>query len=269
MQYLGGKSRIAKPISEIILAARGERHFYVEPFLGAGSVALRVAPLFPRAVLTDLSPDLVKLWKAVQRGWTPPTTLTEDEYRALRHAKPSALRGFAGFPCSFGGKWFGGYARDPKGGRNFAESASRSMVARGKALSDALILRADYRDVLASVPLHDAVIYADPPYAGTTAYGNVESFDSAEFWREMKRCAAAGARVFVSEYIAPKGWHSVWSADPISTLRRDNIESSGEIRRASEHLFTRDERMSMHRGQHLQGCVSCHAYLESNGVTVA
>lgn len=31
----------------------------------------------------------------------------------------------------------------------------------------------------------------------------------------------------------------------------------------------REIREAMHRGQHLQGCVSCYAYLESNGVTVA
>lgn len=239
MQYMGGKSRIAKPIADIIVAARGDRTFYVEPFLGAGSVALRVASSFTRLVLADSSPDLVKLWRAVQRGWVPPTTLSEDDYRALRHAKPSALRGFAGFPCSFGGKWFGGYARDPKGGRNFAESASRSMVKRGETLRDALIMRADYRDVVSSIPLHKAVIYADPPYAGTTAYGNVESFDSAEFWREMKFCVKAGAIVFVSEYAAPKGWREVWGSDPISTLRRENIETSGEIRRAGEKLFVR------------------------------
>lgn len=239
MQYLGGKSRIAKPIADIILAARGSRGLYVEPFLGAGSVALRVAPAFRQAVLTDSSPDLVKLWKAVQRGWVPPTTLSEDDYRALRHAKPSALRGFAGFPCSFGGKWFGGYARDPKGGRNFAESASRSMVMRGETLRSALIMRADYRDVVTSVNLADAVIYADPPYADTTAYGNVEAFDSELFWQNMKRCVKGGAIVFVSEYNAPKGWHEAWSATPISTLRRGNHEASGEIRRASEKLFVR------------------------------
>lgn len=138
MQYLGGKSRIAKPIADIIVAARGDRTFYV-----------------------------------------------------------------------------------------------------GEILRDALIMRADYRDVVSSIPLHKAVIYADPPYAGTTAYGNVESFDSAEFWREMKACVKAGAIVFVSEYAAPKGWREVWGADAISTLRRNNIETSGEIRRAGEKLFVR------------------------------
>lgn len=239
MQYLGGKSRIAKPIAEIILAAGAGRSIYVEPFLGAGSVARLVAPRFRTAVLTDASPDLVKLWKAVQRGWIPPTSLTEEEYQALRHAKPSALRGFAGFPCSFGGKWFGGYARDPKGGRNFAASASKSVAERGHVLRDALIMRADYRDVVSSVHLPSAVIYADPPYAGTTAYGNVEPFDSKVFWRTMRRCVDAGAIVFVSEYNAPKGWSAVWETTPISTLRRENIELTGEIRRATEKLFMR------------------------------
>lgn len=244
MQYLGGKSRIAKPIAEIILGASSGRTIYVEPFLGAGSVALRVAPAFRTAVLTDSSPDLVKLWKAAQRGWIPPTTLTEEEWRALRHARPSALRGFAGFPCSFGGKWFGGYARDPKGGRNFAASASRSVAERGAALRHALIMRADYRDVVTSVPFASSVIYADPPYAGTTAYGGVEPFDTVTFWQTMRECADAGALVFVSEYAAPKGWHTVWQASPVSTLRRKNLEPGGEIRRAGEKLFVRKGALS-------------------------
>ena len=221
MRYLGGKSRIAKPIAEVIRRERGSvRGLYVEPFLGAGSVAMQVAPEFRYAVLTDTSPDLVKLWRAVQRGWVPPTSLSEDEYRRLRDAPPSALRGFAAFPCSFGGKFFGGYARDPRGGRSFAETASRSMVRRGEVLRDALIMRADYRDVVTSVDLTDVVLYADPPYAGTTAYGGVEPFDSTAFWRVMRRCVAEGAVVLVSEYQAPDDWVPVWRKTVQGGLRR-------------------------------------------------
>lgn len=239
MQYLGGKSRIAKPIAETIRTHRGDRSIYVEPFLGAGSVALQVASEFDTAILADASEDLVLLWHAVQGGWTPPTELSEETYRALRHAEPSALRGFAGFPCSFGGKWFGGYARDPKGGRNFAASAARSLVRRGEVLRDSIIVHTDYRNIFSQrTDLSDFIIYADPPYNNTTAYGAVDAFDSAEFWNHAHSWCRAGAAVLVSEYNAPDDWEAVWSAEPTSTLRRNNIEPDGTARRAREHLFT-------------------------------
>lgn len=233
MQYLGGKSRIAKSISSILLDAKGDRTTYVEPFLGAGSVALQVAPLFDRVVAADVVPDLVMLWRAAVDGWVPPTELTEDDYRQLRHAEPSALRGFAGFPCSFGGKWFGGYARDPRGGRNFAESASRSMVKRGQALRGAEIRLSDYRE-LTDVIGPDSVVYADPPYAGTTAYAAIDGFDSAVFWSEAGRWADAGAAVFVSEYAAPPGWIQVWEGRPQTSIARNHAGMA-----VVERLFTR------------------------------
>lgn len=231
MQYLGGKSRIAKPISEIILAAQGERTVYAEPFLGAGSVALRVASCFERVVLADVVPDLVLLWRAVIDGWVPPTELSEETYRELRHAEPSALRAFAGFPCSFGGKWFGGYARDPKSDRNYAASASRSMVKRGQALAGAYVLEADYRELWPEIG-PETVVYCDPPYAGTTTYGAAGSFDSDRFWQVARDWSAAGALVYVSEYDAPDDWIPVWEGNP-----RTSIAGKGQVARVTERLY--------------------------------
>ena len=231
MQYLGGKSRIAKPIAQHLIEHRGARRTYIEPFLGAGSVALVAAPAFDRVVAADVVPDLVLLWQAAVAGWIPPSDLSEAEYQALRHAEPSALRAFAGFPCSFGGKWFGGYARDPKGGRNFAASASRSVVKRGRALAGADIRLADYRS-LRDVIAPDAVVYCDPPYAGTTGYGAVGAFDSAAFWDEMREWSATGAQVYVSEYAAPDDWTLVWEGNP-----RTSIAGKGASERVTERLF--------------------------------
>jgi DNA adenine methylase len=235
MQYLGGKSRIAKPISKILLDAKRTRTTYVEPFLGAGSVALLAAPEFERVVVADVVPDLVLLWNAAILGWVPPTELSEEDYRSLRHSEPSPLRGFAGFPCSFGGKWFGGYARDPRGGRNFAESASRSIVKRGQALRGADVRQCDYRD-LRDVVGPDTVVYADPPYAGTTTYSAADPFDTPTFWNEMRSWAGSGAAVFVSEYEAPEDWVQVWEGRPQTSIARNHGGMS-----VVERLFTTAE----------------------------
>lgn len=230
MQYLGGKSRIAKHLAPIILEGRGDRDTYIEPFLGAGSVFTLVAPHFPRALGADAMPDLVMLWNAVQQGWTPPTEVSEEEYQALRNAEPSPLRGFVGFPCSFGGKWFGGYARDPKGGRNFAASASRSITKKLAAVPHACFVVADYR----SLPVSErTVVYADPPYAGTTPYAGAPPWDAEAFWATATEWVTKGASVFVSEYQAPEGWTPVWEGAPQGSLARDHGAT-----RVAEKLFT-------------------------------
>lgn len=232
MQYLGGKTRIAKAIAQTIMDRR-TNSTYVEPFLGAASVAELLVPLFPSAILSDAHPDLMMMWRAVvEEGWTPPSTLTEEEYRRLKTAEPSALRAFAGFPCSFGGKWFGGYARDPGKGRNYADVASRSIQKKAARLAGATLVHANYQDL--TFEREDAVVYSDPPYANTTGYRNTGTFDSGEFWATMEQWADAGAEVFVSEYTAPAGWVSVWEQDVKSSLA-----GGGSDREVRERLFVR------------------------------
>lgn len=216
MRYVGGKTRIAKPLAELIRTAREDRSTYVEPFLGGASVFSVVAPAFPRTVAADVVPDLVLMWQAARDGWTPPSDLSEAEYAALRHAEPSALRGFAGFGCSFGGKWFGGYARGA--GRNFPDEASRRVVARAAGLAGSLICLADYRDLDQLIDA-GAVVYCDPPYAGTTGYAAASPWDADTFWATAADWATRGAAVLVSEYAAPDGWEVVWERQHRQSLQ--------------------------------------------------
>ena len=57
------------------------------------------------------------MWKALQSGWEPPDIVTEAEYQYIKDHKDEdpALAGFVGFGCTFGAKWFAGYARDKRG----------------------------------------------------------------------------------------------------------------------------------------------------------
>ena len=59
---------------------------------------------------------------AVKHGYDLPESVSEQEYKYIREHKDDdpALAGFVGFGCSFGGKWFGGYARDNRTSRNYA-----------------------------------------------------------------------------------------------------------------------------------------------------
>ncbi len=208
MQYVGGKTRIAKDILALVNKMRGDRTTYIEPFVGGGSVFELVAPTFPNAIAGDLCLDLVLLWQAAAHGWAPPGVVTEEEYAAAKKLGPSAYRGFIGFGCSFGAKWFGGYARN-KRGDDYAGQASRSVQKRGKAFSGRDVFWQPYWDFDSKVT-SDSVVYCDIPYKDTLAYGAVDKFDHEKFWSIAHDWTTRGAVVLVSEYAAPEPWTPVF-----------------------------------------------------------
>ncbi len=224
MRYLGGKYRIARHVAGVIAQVQRERRTYVEPFVGGAAVASRVAPWFSTVLLSDVVPDLVLMWDAAIDGWEPPDELDEVMWRQLRSQPPSALRGFAGFGCSFGGRWFEGYARQRTAGGapakepSLAPSAKRTLLRQAHAMKHATVRRMDYRDVKVDT---DTVLYADPPYDGVTTYGAAGPFNSMEFWDVAAGWSADGAAVVVSQTYAPPGWLEVWQAGQPSYLRGD------------------------------------------------
>ena len=221
MKYQGGKTRLAPRIAQAILEYGAGRELYLEPFLGSAAVLARVAPNIGRAVVSDSADDLMLMWNAARNGWVPPTALSRVEYEDLRRqSHASALRGFAGYACSYAGKWFGGYATGHPG-EDFARAGSRSVVARSVALRSVDLYLADYRE-MSDIATAQAVVYADPPYAGTTGYGATGAFDSRAFWDEAAVWRAQGAVVLVSERTAPAGWHEVWRLERQNATHRLN-----------------------------------------------
>lgn len=144
---------------------------------------------FSRKILNDRHQYLIALLQGVQRGYELPESITPEQYRHIREHKDDdpTLAGFVGFGCSFGGKWFGGYARNATS-TNYAAQSKRSLLKDMATLQDATFVCADYRRVC--IPPR-AVIYADPPYNNTTGYHG-DRFDSAEFWIAMRLLADTG-----------------------------------------------------------------------------
>lgn len=201
MQYLGGKSRLAKEIASVV-APKG---LWWEPFCGGLSVSVQLAKYGP-GIVSDVNPALIALYQAVRDGWTPPTSVSREEYEAAKKLPDSDPRkAFCGFGCSFGGKWFGGYA-DPSLGRMVRGRRTKREAARATACSIvrdvARLQHGSLRclDFLTVDPRPGAyeTIYCDPPYAGATGYGT--RFSHALFWERCQQWAACGVRVFVSEY---------------------------------------------------------------------
>lgn len=210
MRYFGGKARIANKIIPIISSAR--QGLYVEPFVGGCNTFCKMED--PKLGL-DVVPELIELWEALQGGWKPPKTVTKEMYQAAKDGLiTGADRAFIGFGCSFGGKWFGGYARSAN--RNYAENAYNSLMKKLPGIKEASFRVQDYF----TFDISDATIYCDPPYAGHVQPGTRSNFDHDMFWEHTKHLATKNI-VFVSEVTAPVG-EVVWEQTVAIDMQTNN-----------------------------------------------
>jgi len=200
MRYLGGKSRLSKAIAEIVNRDRGDRIFW-DPFCGGLSVSVRLAEHGP-GIVSDLNPALIALYQAVRDGWDPPKVLSKEEHHAAKSLPDSdPLKAFAGFGCSFGAKWFGGYARSRRSCDDYAGATRRALLRDIPKLAGCAIEHRSFFDwTPRPLPL---VIYCDPPYAGTAGYAKTGVFPHDQFWSRCVEWERAGVPVFASEYSCP------------------------------------------------------------------
>jgi DNA adenine methylase len=212
MKYLGGKSKIVKDICPIIQSYVDKAKGYWEPFVGSAWVISNIS--HSNRIASDISADLIVLWQGLQNGWIPPDSVTEEEYKELKKCEPSAMRGFVGFGCSWGGKWFGGYARGKtnKGeSRNYALESKTSLAKKMQGLKDVKFFHKDYQTQSPS----GYVIYCDPPYAGTTEYK--DKFNHTEFWDWVRKVSQNNV-VLVSEFTGPDDFDVIWSKEKLTDL---------------------------------------------------
>lgn len=207
MKYLGGKSKIAKWLVAAMRPHLRGRAFW-DAFCGGLSVSRELAAVCPGGLISDANPALISMYAAIARGWDPPSTVTEAEYAAARALPDTDPRkALIGFGSSFGGKWFGGFARSTAASgepRNHLAEARRALVeevpelvGRGCEFAHINFLEIEPKPI-------DLVLYLDPPYQGTTGYGALGAFDYPRFYD----CIVAWSRhtdVFVSEYALPVG----------------------------------------------------------------
>lgn len=231
MQYQGGKAAIGKALAVQMLGQVPNYYPFVDLFCGACGV-LEHVPATRLRIANDINPYMIALWRAVTRGWEPPSKVSRETYAAIKASPehhPPELVAFVATACSFGGKWWGGYASNAQG-HDYAGGGMRGVARAAHRLRGTHWIDGDYRDV----PLPPvSVVYADPPYAGTTAYRATSPFDVGAFWEHMRLLVSRGLEVFVSEYTAPADWVSVWS-------RRQTKMGGGPTGKGkdvTEHLF--------------------------------
>jgi len=206
------------------LEYRSPGQTYIEPFVGGGWVLQEVKGT---RYASDINPYLIAMYKALQQGWVPPDYVSEEEYQKAKKGECSdALRGFIGFGCSFGGKWFGGYARSHKTRREapeeyskdyrskYATHAKNSVLKMLPRIKDTIFYAQDYRFW---TPL-GSIVYCDPPYEGFTPYDYSPKFDYPMFWETMRTWSMDNT-VLISSYSAPDDFESIWQKETRTDLK--------------------------------------------------
>lgn len=235
MKYMGSKARHAQEILSAVMQDIGtsgiEYCNWVEPFVGGANMIDKVS--MANRFGNDINEDLIEMFKAVQRGWVPPDTITKGEYDAVRKGygiTSPELRAFVAIGCSYSGKWWGGYARGNSNNgtpRNYCMESKRNLLSQN--IKGVVFTAGNYFDMY--IP-DQSIIYCDPPYIGTTKYK--DRFDHSKFWQWCNEMVSKGHKVFVSEYVAPKDWKCIWSKMVNNSLTKETGSKQGV-----EKLFTK------------------------------
>lgn len=214
MQYVGSKNKIAKHLLPVMLAERKSGQWWVEPFVGGANMIDKVDG--PR-IGNDSHEYLVALLKSIRDGYAPPTDVCGAFYYTVKNHPdifPAELVGFIGFLCSYGGKWWGGYAFNNTG-TNYAKRGNEVLTKQAKKLNGVIFRCGSYLNL--DIP-KNSLIYCDPPYEGTTRYR--DRFDHKAFWDWCRNKVKEGHTVFISEYSAPNDFECIKEVNIVSMLNK-------------------------------------------------
>lgn len=174
MQYLGGKTRIAKEILPLILSDRKEGRYFVEPFCGGRNVTDKVSG---NRIANDYNEYLIAMFRGLVSGEKYPEQtdreLFDDVKKCFRSGSDKYDPGFmgrVGFMASYRGKFFSGYSGTTlskgKPYDRIAESV-RGVMRQIPRLQGVEFRTGDYRSL--QIP-DESIIYCDPPYMNAKCY---------------------------------------------------------------------------------------------------
>ncbi len=229
MRYFGGKQRINKPLSEFLNSQLKENQTFVDLFCGSCNIISKIDNSRLR-IANDKHKYLIAMWKALQKGWEMPNTITEEEYKYIKSNKDEnfPLAGFVGFGCSYSGKWFGGYCRNNTN-RNYCLNAKNSNLKILNNIQDVIFYNLNYDEV--NIPL-GSLVYCDPPYKNTTKYckDEVGDFNHDDFYKWVRNNSNK-YDIYISEYKQniPDDFKIVWEYESKKDIRNRNNQQEKTI----------------------------------------
>lgn len=242
MRYQGSKKKMIGVLKSLIEKNLTPQCAYVEPFAGGMNVVSNIDWNFK--IANEINRYIYSLWTSIQDGsfndtmWDFCKNLTKEQYYRLKadfvadkcYINPSII-GYVGSACSYGGGWWAGYANyNPKKNENHILEAYNGIQEQIKNFkhfdrNETFFLNFSYDELMKYVSTN-ALIYCDPPYAGTKKYAN--DFDSAKFWKWAEEMVMKGYKVIVSEYTAPEGWKCIWQKKMQDGMSSDSTKFKTE-----------------------------------------
>lgn len=230
MVYMGSKSKYAQYIAPILQKTISDRgvSLYVEPFVGGANMIDKIK--CERRIGYDRSDTLIALLNQARddfskvladgsrelwdkgKGYVKDGVMPDD----MTLAEIGAMEFFASFS---NGGFPRGYAKNTAG-RNYFQEAKANMEKQAPNLKGIEFYQGNYYNL---PKVSGAVIYCDPPYAGTKHYGyaNQEKMDYERFWNWVRELSKENY-VFVSEQVAPDDFEIVWEMEAKRTCGKDN-----------------------------------------------
>ena len=212
--YHGGKKRIGAEIAQMIkqVSSQFEEQTgiqfkgYLEPFCGMLGVYQHIPELFTdhgsvfKYRAGDINESVIKMWKALQDGWKPPTKCSERKFYQLKgNGQSSAEKGFIGHACGYRGVYFSTYDYRISGERL---KYNRKNLERISNILTEHKVHIKHMSYPYWSKLKGYVIYCDPPYfKGSNyrdEYNTYQTFEYEHFYKWVEKMAKDNL-VFVSE----------------------------------------------------------------------
>ena len=247
--WIGGKSRLAKTLSERIEAI--PHILYGEPFVGMGNVFFRRGMIAKTEVINDASGDVANFFRILQRHYpqfmdtlkfqitsraafdrlvkTDPNTQTDLE-RAARFLYLQSL--------TFGGKIVGRTfgVQTTKSARFNLSTLGPRLDELHERLSGVVIEQLDFEDFIRRYDREHSLFYIDPPYYGTEGYYGKELFCRADFQRLADCLKGISGRFLLSinDHPVIREIFSAFLIEEVSTI----WQASGVQKPVSELLIS-------------------------------
>ena len=231
MKYLGSKNRISKHLKPIIEGYLVDKKTYIEPFVGGANMIDKID--FNNKIGSDINHYLIDLLNKLKEGADfLPDTITEEEYKKVKDNKdiyPDWYVALVGFGATFGARWFEGYARDKKTGRDLPNESIRNLKKQAPNLKNITFKTCGYE---AYKNVKNAVIYCDIPYSNSKRYK--DPFNKDEFINFLLELDESNV-ILVSEYEMPEeNFSKIWE--------KEVKVSISQTKKATEKLFILDKR---------------------------
>lgn len=241
MNYMGSKTKYAKFIVPILQKTIDENNVdtYIECFVGGANIIDKINCKYKYgydrsdtliALLDLASKDFNKVLKDGNRElWDKGKEYVKNGImpKDMNLADIGAMEFFASFN---NGGFPRGYAKNTDD-RNYFLEGYKNLEKQAPQLKDIVFKSQNYWELDKNIK--NAVIYLDPPYQNTKAYGyaNQEKMDYDKFWQWV-RDISKNNFVFVSEQIAPDDFKIIWEKEVVRTTNKENNF------KATEKLFS-------------------------------